>query len=85
MMNEIFTMHLIGGAITLYMLLIALRWFAPYLEFDLAPPSRRWMNIADPPIELARRLIGQTAGPFDWAPIAVLLVLWIIRVILAGV
>ncbi len=85
MMNEVFTMHLLGGAITLYMLLIALRWFAPFIEFDVSAPSRRWVNLADPPIELARRLIGQTAGPFDWAPIAVLLVLWIIRVILVGV
>lgn len=82
--TEILAMHVVGGAITFAMLLVAVRWFAPYLELDLSLPSRRWIAVVDPPIDLARRLLGQTMGPFDWAPVAVLLCLWVARLILAG-
>jgi hypothetical protein len=29
--------------------------------------------------------MGQTTGPFDWAPIVVMLVLWLLRMMLTGV
>jgi len=77
--------RIIASAITLYMLLVLLRWSAPALEVELETGRRKWIGrITDPPIELARRAIGQTMGPFDWAPIAVLLALWILRILLAG-
>lgn len=78
-------MHLAGGALTLYMLLVALRWFGPYLELEFAHGRHRWVGrITDPPLELARKLIGQNAGPFDWAPIVVMLIVWFVRVLLIG-
>jgi uncharacterized protein YggT (Ycf19 family) len=42
-------------------------------------------RLADPPVELARKAMGQTTGPFDWAPIVVMLVLWLLRMMLTGV
>lgn len=85
MMDASLYMHLVGGALTFYMLLVAVRWFAPYLELDLSIGSRRWLGRAtDPLIELARKALGQTVGPFDWAPIVVMLALWLIRLVMVG-
>jgi uncharacterized protein YggT (Ycf19 family) len=85
MMTQILYLHLVGGALTFYMLLVAVRWFAPYLELDLSTGSRRWVGRAtDPLIELARKAMGQTMGPFDWAPIVVMLAIWLIRMVLVG-
>lgn len=85
MMTQILYLHLVGGALTFYMLLVAVRWFAPYLELDLSTGSRRWVGRAtDPLIELARKALGQTMGPFDWAPIVVMLGIWLIRMVLVG-
>lgn len=85
MIDPVFYMHLVGGALTFYMLLIAVRWFAPYLELDLSTGSRRWVpRVTDPLIDLARKAMGQTMGPFDWAPIVVMLGVWLIRKVMVG-
>jgi uncharacterized protein YggT (Ycf19 family) len=85
-LTQILYMHIVAGAITLYMLLVGVRWFAPYIELDLSHGPRLWVaRLADPPVELARKAMGQTTGPFDWAPIVVMLVLWLLRMMLTGV
>lgn len=77
--------RIIASGITLYMMLVILRWMGPALEIELDTPRRAWVRrLTDPPIGLARRAIGQVMGPFDWAPVAVLFALWILRILTAG-
>lgn len=86
MLNHFVYVHTVAGALTFYMLLVGMRWFGGYLELDFEYGRHRWVGrVTDPLLELARRLIGQTAGPFDWAPIVVLVLVWFVRVLLTGV
>lgn len=75
----------VGNLLALYMLLILLRWFSPWLEFDIR--SRRWgwiPRVTDPLINKVRRLLPHM-GPMDFAPLGALLVVWLARLILLGV
>ena len=77
--------RIFASAITLYMLLVVVRWAGAWLELDTQQGRLQWVGrVTDPPIELARKAIGQTMGPFDWAPIAVLFVCWIVRILIVG-
>ncbi len=72
----------LGSALTLYMLVILLRWTAPWLELDLRARHLRWIpQITDPLINLMRRILPP-AGPMDWGPIAAVMTVWIIRLVL---
>ena len=80
--TNVLILTVIGNALTLYMLAILLRWIAPWLEIDLHAKYLRWIpRITDPLIELMRRLLPPM-GPMDWAPIAAVAAVWIIRLIL---
>lgn len=86
MIDQMFYIHTVAGALTLYMVLVALRWLGPYIELEFGYGRYQWVSrLTDPPIELARKIIGQTAGPFDWAPVVVMLVVWFVRVLFTGV
>ena len=77
--------RVLGRILTLYMLLVIVRCVGAWIELDLDYGRLKWVKrITDPPIVLARQAIGQVMGPFDWAPIAVLFVCWIVRIIVAG-
>ena len=75
---------LLGSALTLYMLLILLRWTAPFLELELRGRWLAWIpKLTDPLIELMRRLLPPM-GPMDWGPIAAVVAVWIVRLIILG-
>ncbi len=75
---------LLGSALTLYMLLILLRWTAPFLELELHGRWLAWIpKLTDPLIELMRRLLPPM-GPMDWGPIAAVVAVWIVRLIILG-
>jgi len=77
--------RLAANVITLYMVLVIVRWVGAWIELDLEYGRLKWIKrVTDPPIDLARQAIGQVMGPFDWAPIAVLFLCWIVRILLAG-
>lgn len=64
---------------TLYMLLLLLRWIGAWLELDLMSPRLRWIPaLTDPLIGWVRRRLP-ALGPFDFAPVAALLGVWILR------
>ena len=76
-----FTMRLTYVLFTLYMLVVMVRWFGPWLELDLHAKRLRWIPaIVDPVLRKIRALLPPL-GPVDYAPIALLLGLWLLRTI----
>ena len=76
---------LLGSAITLYMMVVLLRWTAPWLEVNLYSARWNWVTRStDPLLVWVRKLLPPMGGTFDWAPPALLLALWILRVACAG-
>lgn len=72
----------IDSALTIYMMLILLRWLAPWLQLE---PFERWLRwawrLTDPLIGWMRRLLPPM-GPMDFAPIVALFAVFCVRVIL---
>ncbi|HOC67416.1 MAG TPA: YggT family protein [Candidatus Hydrogenedentes bacterium] len=70
------------SAITLYMLIILLRWTSPFLSLDMNHVRLRWIPpLTDPLLNLIRRLLPPM-GFADWTPVAAVLILWVLRVLL---
>ena len=64
---------------TLYMLLILVRWFGPYLELDFYDTRLRWIaQLVDPVLRAIRKLLPPL-GPIDLAPLVALLAIWFVR------
>lgn len=69
---------------TLYMLMILLRWLAPWLELNLHGPWLSWIpRLVDPLVNALRRILP-SMGPMDFGPLAALFVVWLLRAILVG-
>lgn len=65
--------------LTLYMLLILLRWFAPWIDLDLYSGRLRWISkVTDPLINRMRQLLPPM-GPMDFGPLAALVAVWLVR------
>lgn len=74
----------IGDVLSLYMLLILVRWFAPRLDFDLRSPRWAWIpRITDPLIGKVRSVLPPM-GPMDFGPLGALLIVWLLRGLLVG-
>ena len=67
--------------LTLYMLLILLRWLGPWLLLDLRNRRWRWIcRLTDPLIAAVRRILPPM-GPVDFGPLGAVLLVWVVRVI----
>lgn len=74
-------MRAVGSVLSLYMLVIVVRWTAPWLEFDVQSPRWRWIGrITDPLFLLVRRVLPPM-GPVDLGPIGALFAVWLVRVL----
>ncbi len=70
------------SGITLYMVMILLRWTSPFLSIDMNHVRLRWIPpFTDPLLNLIRRLLPPM-GFADWTPVAAVLILWVVRVLL---
>ena len=68
-----------NSLLTLYMLLILVRWMAPRLALNLLDARLRWIpRLTDPLIDAMRRLLPPM-GPVDFGPLAALFVVFVIR------
>lgn len=67
------------SGITLYMLLILVRWFGPYLELDFYDTRLRWIARAVDPLLRAIRNVVPAVGPMDLGPLIAVLLFWIVR------
>lgn len=81
-----FIRDLLYTLFTLYMLAILAVWLGPYIDFDLR--QRKWslwiVKIVDPLIQTIRKNLPYI-GPFNWAPIIALLIVWLMRKIIVGI
>jgi len=74
----------IHSLLTLAMLGVLFRWAAPVLEVDLARGWFRWLpGLTDPAITRLRRALPPM-GAFDFGPLALIVLLWIVRILLTG-
>lgn len=70
---------IIYSVLTLYMMLILLRWFAPFLELNMEDIRFRWIKqLVDPIVGPIRRVLPNL-GPMDFGPLATLFLVWVIR------
>ncbi|MFA6241006.1 MAG: YggT family protein [Candidatus Hydrogenedentales bacterium] len=69
----------IYSLLTLYMILILVRWLASFLEIDLYSARWRWIpQLVDPLVKPIRRALP-AMGPLDFGPIAAIVVIWFAR------
>ena len=69
------------NGITLYMLLIIVRWLGPFLELDFYDARLRWIGRAVDPVLRGVRRVAPPIGPFDAGPVIALLLLWLFRTV----
>lgn len=71
----------IFSGITLYMILVMLRWLGPWISFETDFGRWRWIAaVTDPLVGRVRRILPNL-GPVDFGPIVTLLGLWFVRTI----
>lgn len=76
--------NLLYTLFTLYMLAILVCWAAPWLSFELRwGPLRYLHKITDPAFRFFRRVLPDL-GPFDFAPLAALVSVFILRLVFTG-
>jgi YggT family protein len=73
--------RIVYSVLTLYMMLILLRWFSPWLELNLHRAWFSWIpKVTDPLIQRIRGALPPM-GPLDFGPIAALVVVLLIRTV----
>lgn len=80
-MDPILYLRIAHSVLTLYMMLILLRWFGPAMGMDFV--SGRWVWVArltDPLITRLRKVLPNM-GPIDFGPLAALVVVWFVRIL----
>lgn len=84
-MSESFLVaRIVYSVTTLYMMAVLFRWLAPYLNLELMQHRLRWIpQITDPAVQTVRRF-APPLGPWDWAPIVTVLLLWVCRTLFLG-
>ena len=71
----------LNAALTIYMMLILLRWLAPWLQLEAFNRWFRWAwRLTDPLIDFMRRKLPPM-GPMDFAPLAALFLVFVVRLI----
>ena len=75
----------IYAVITFYMLMVLARWAAPWIRLNLQSREWRWVYVAtDPALRQVRRMMPDMGGAMDWSFPALLMVLWLIRMLITG-
>ena len=83
-MDPLFLARLVESLLTLYMLLILLRWLGRFIGFDLEEGWWKGLTkLTDPLIQGMRRVLPNM-GPVDFGPIAALFVVWLVRILVVG-
>jgi uncharacterized protein YggT (Ycf19 family) len=73
------------SGITIYMILILLRWLGPWIGLELEYGKLVWLKkITDPVLEGLRKSLP-TSGPFDITPIVALFGFWFARTLVVRI
>lgn len=74
----------VDSLLTIYMILIMLRWFGPRLNLETGAGRLRWIaRVTDPLVGWLRRVLPPM-GPIDFGPIAALFIVWMVRTLSVG-
>lgn len=65
--------------LTLYMLMILLRWLGAWISLDVASGRLRFISLGTDPLIAKMRQLIPSMGPFDFGPISALVMVWLIR------
>ena len=71
--------HVVFSLLTLYMMLILLRWFGPWLEINTDAGRLAWIGRATEPLIQRIRRVLPHMGPVDFGPLAALFLVWLAR------
>ena len=67
--------------LTLYMMLILLRWFGPWMSLEVTAGRLVWVGrLTDPLITRLRKVLPHM-GPMDFGPLAALVLVWFVRIL----
>jgi YggT family protein len=69
--------RVVYSLMTLYMMVILLRWLGPRLNIDL--DRYKWIPMLTDPLINRVRVMLPNLGPVDFSPIVVLLLVWFVR------
>jgi YggT family protein len=73
--------HAVFSIFTLYMVLILVRWFGPWIEVNTDAGRLAWIGrVTEPVIQRIRRVLPPM-GPVDFGPIATLFLVWLVRTV----
>jgi YggT family protein len=83
-MDQLILVRAIYDLLTLYMLLILLRWLGPWLELELDVGYRRYIGKSvDPLVNRLRRSLPPL-GPVDFSHLVALFAVWVVRMLSYG-
>ena len=69
------------SVLTLYMMLILLRWFGPWMSIEVTAGRLAWVaRLTDPLITRLRKVLPHM-GPMDFGPLAALVLVWFVRIL----
>ena len=69
------------SVLTLYMMLILLRWFGPWMNLEVTAGRLAWVaRLTDPLITRLRKVLPHM-GPMDFGPLAALVLVWFVRIL----
>jgi uncharacterized protein YggT (Ycf19 family) len=71
--------------LTLYMLVILVYWFAPWLKINLYTRRTSWIPRLAEPLVLRVRRVLPDMGPMDFGPIGAVFVVWIARTLAVSI
>ncbi len=82
MITAAFVASVIYCGLTLYMMVLLIRWLGPWLELEFNGPYMRIVPLlSDPLIRFMKRLLPPM-GPMDFSPLAAVMGVFILRLIL---
>lgn len=76
-----FYLRIAHSVLTLYMMLILLRWFGPWMGLEVTAGRLVWVGrLTDPLITRLRKVLPHM-GPMDFGPLAALVLVWFVRIL----
>ncbi len=74
-------MRITYSLLTIYMMLILLRWFGPWVSLEVTAGRLAWVGWLTDPLITRLRKVLPNMGPVDFGPPAALVLVWFVRIL----